>query len=73
MGEPRGYGGRDVWDWTYRSVAAGDDLSAVVWMDRKRSVRTGHLFQGRFGAVVMDEPHLLRRRYIALNPVVGGG
>ena len=31
---------------------------------------TGHLFQGRFGAVVMDEPHLLAAtRYIALNPV----
>ena len=27
---------------------------------------TGHLFQGRFGAVVMDEPHLLAAtRYIA--------
>jgi putative transposase len=35
--------------------------------------RTGHLFQGRFGAVVMDEPHLLAAaRYIALNPVVAG-
>jgi hypothetical protein len=33
----------------------------------------GHLFQGRFGAVVMDEPHLLSAaRYIALNPVVAG-
>ena len=32
---------------------------------------TGHLFQGCFGAVVMDEPHLLAAaRYIALNPVV---
>src|ERR1700730_5090051 len=32
---------------------------------------TGHLFQGRFGAVVIDEPHLLAAtRYIALNPVV---
>jgi putative transposase len=31
------------------------------------------LFQGRFGAVVMDEPHLLAAaRYIALNPVVAG-
>jgi hypothetical protein len=29
---------------------------------------TGNLFQGRFGAVVMDEPHLLAAvRYIALN------
>jgi hypothetical protein len=34
---------------------------------------TGHLFQGRFGAVVMDEPHLLAAaRYIALNPVIAG-
>src|SRR5580693_4250529 len=34
---------------------------------------TGHLFQGRFGAVVMDEPHLLAAaRYISLNPVVAG-
>jgi putative transposase len=34
---------------------------------------TGHLFQGRFGAVVMDEPHLsAAARYIALNPVVAG-
>jgi putative transposase len=34
---------------------------------------TGHLFQGRFGAVVMGEPHLLASaRYIALNPVVAG-
>ena len=34
---------------------------------------TDHLFQGRFGAVVMDVPHLLAAaRYIALNPVVAG-
>ena len=34
---------------------------------------TGHLFQGHFGAVVMDEPHLLvAARFIALNPVVAG-
>ena len=34
---------------------------------------TGHLFQGRFGAVVMDEPHLLAAaHYIAPNPVVAG-
>ncbi|MDN5937893.1 MAG: transposase [Salinisphaera sp.] len=31
---------------------------------------TGHLFQGRFGAVAMDEAHLLAAfRYIAMNPV----
>src|SRR6476469_8321460 len=34
---------------------------------------TGHLFQGRFGAVVMDEPHLrAATRYTALNPVAAG-
>jgi putative transposase len=34
---------------------------------------TGHLFQGRFGAVAMDEEHLLASaRYIALNPVTAG-
>ncbi len=31
---------------------------------------TGHLFQGRFGSVAMDEFHLLAAfRYVALNPV----
>ena len=34
---------------------------------------TGHLFQGRFGAVAMDEMHLVAAaRYIALNPVAAG-
>jgi len=31
---------------------------------------TGHLWQGRFGAVVMDDAHLTHAaRYVALNPV----
>ena len=31
---------------------------------------TGHLFQGRFGCVAMDETHLMAAfRYVALNPV----
>lgn len=31
---------------------------------------TGHLWQGRFGSVAMDEPHLhVALRYVALNPV----
>jgi len=31
---------------------------------------TGHLFQARFGSVVMDETHLMVAvRYVALNPV----
>jgi hypothetical protein len=33
---------------------------------------TGHLFQSRFGSVVMDEEHLVAAaRYVALNPVRG--
>jgi putative transposase len=32
--------------------------------------RTGHVWQGRFGCVVMDEAHLgAALRYVALNPV----
>ena len=35
-----------------------------------REQRSGHFWQGRFGAVVMDEPHLAAAlRYAALNPV----
>ncbi len=34
---------------------------------------TGHLFQGRFGSVAMDEDHLRAAfRYVALNPVTAG-
>ncbi len=35
-----------------------------------RNKWTGHLWQGRFGAVVMDENHLANAvRYVSLNPV----
>ena len=35
-----------------------------------RARQTGHLFQGRFGSVAMDEDHLMSAaRYVALNPV----
>jgi REP-associated tyrosine transposase len=35
-----------------------------------RARQTGHLFQGRFGSVAMDEDHLIAAaRYVALNPV----
>ena len=34
---------------------------------------TGHLWQGRFGSVAMDEEHLLNAvRYVTLNPVRAG-
>ena len=36
-------------------------------------VCTGHLWQGRFGSVVLDEEHLLHAvRYVSLNPVRAG-
>lgn len=39
----------------------------------KRHEWTGHLFQGRFASVVLDERHLLTAaRYVALNPVRAG-
>jgi len=35
-----------------------------------RARRTGHVFQGRYGSVAMDEAHLIAAaRYVALNPV----
>lgn len=38
-----------------------------------RQGRTGHFWQGRFGAVAMDEDHLLSTvRYVGLNPVRAG-
>ena len=61
--------------------AGGDGLRATFAEAHRRYTGTinarfrwtGHLFQGRFGAVVMDEPHLLAAaRYIVLNPVVAG-
>ena len=34
---------------------------------------TGHLWQGRFGSVVMDEEHLANAvRYVSMNPVRAG-
>ena len=35
-----------------------------------RARTTGHLWQGRYGSVVMDETHLVNAaRYVTLNPV----
>ena len=61
-------------------VAPGDDLGLALAMGRThrlyagyfnaRARQTGHLFQGRFGSVAMDEDHLmLAAQYVALNPV----
>jgi putative transposase len=66
---------------TWRDAADADGLRATFAKAHRRYTGainarfwwTGHLFQGRFGAVVMDEAHLLAAaRYIALNPVVAG-
>lgn len=55
-----------------------DGLRAAIAEAHRRYTRfvneraglTGHLFQGRFASVVMDEDHLLAAaRYVALNPV----
>ena len=38
-----------------------------------RARQTGHLFQGRFGSVALDEDHLMNAaRYVAMNPVRAG-
>lgn len=49
-------------------------LAAVHWryagILHARRMRTGHFWQGRFGAAVMDEAHLAAAlRYVSLNPV----
>src|SRR5215813_5634391 len=57
-----------------RGWVAGDLCRSAPALYRAINARfrwTGHLFQGRFGAVVMDEPHLFAAaRYIAINGAV---
>jgi REP-associated tyrosine transposase len=51
-----------------RALAAVHRRYAGVIHARRR--RTGHFWQGRFGAAVMDEAHLAAAlRYVSLNPV----
>src|SRR5258708_750870 len=51
-----------------RALAAVHRRYAGVIHARRR--RTGHFWQGRFGAVAMDEDHLMAAlRYVSLNPV----
>jgi putative transposase len=51
-----------------RALAAVHRRYAGVIHGRRK--RTGHFWQGRFGAVVMDEEHLAAAlRYVSLNPV----
>jgi putative transposase len=43
---------------------------AYAGIIQSRRKRSGHFWQGRFGAVVMDEAHLAAAlRYVSLNPV----
>jgi putative transposase len=51
-----------------RALAAVHRRYAGIIHARRK--RTGHFWQGRFGTVVMDEPHLAAAlRYVSLNPV----
>ena len=51
-----------------RALARVHRVYAGVIQARRK--RTGHFWQGRFGAVAMDEPHLAAAlRYVSLNPV----
>ena len=51
-----------------RALAAVHRRYAGIIHARRR--RTGHFWQGRFGAAVMDEEHLAAAlRYVSLNPV----
>ncbi len=51
-------------------AAIGEAHRRYTRFVNERAGLTGHLFQGRFASVVMDEEHLLMAaRYIAQNPV----
>jgi putative transposase len=48
----------------------GDTHRRYTGFINARRRTTGHLWQGRFGSVAMDEPHFVAAlRYVALNPV----
>jgi len=58
--------------------ATADGLASAIGETHRRYTAfvnararwTGHLFQGRFASVVLDEEHLMHAaRYVALNPV----
>jgi putative transposase len=52
------------------SRAIGETHRQYTAFVNARARWTGHLFQGRFASVVLDEAHLmLAARYVALNPV----
>jgi putative transposase len=50
--------------------ALGETHRRYTGFVNARARQTGHLFQSRFGSVVMDEDHLIAAaRYVSLNPV----
>jgi len=52
------------------ALALGETHRRYTGFVNARLRVTGHLFQGRFGSVAMDEAHLMAAaRYVALNPV----
>jgi putative transposase len=52
------------------ALALGETHRRFTGFVNARMRVSGHLFQGRFGSVVMDESHLIAAaRYVALNPV----
>lgn len=52
------------------SRAVGEAHRRYTAFFNARARVTGHLFQGRFGCVAMDEAHMLNAvRYLAFNPV----
>jgi putative transposase len=54
-------------------LAVGEAHLRYTAFINARAQWTGHLFQGRFASVVMDEAHLVAAaRYVALNPVRAG-
>ena len=57
-------------DGTGLSRAVGETHRRYSGYINSRLRVTGHLFQGRFGCVAMDETHLMAAfRYVAMNPV----
>src|SRR5579863_8676561 len=55
------------------SRAVGEAHRRFTALVNARARVTGHLFQGRFGCVAMDEAHWLAAvRYLAFNPVRAG-
>jgi putative transposase len=55
------------------ALALGETHRRYTGFVNARLRVTGHLFQGRFGSVVLDETHLIAAaRYVALNPVRAG-